>query len=93
MNFTYLQDVFGENFPAGGDQRYLRELMEDSRAVRVLKSAGYQIATFEGEYWGAQIGGADYNFKEWWFRNIFDIGVLQDDAAADGLKCGGYPRA
>jgi len=77
LNFSYLGELLGDQLAASGDQRYLRQLMQDSRAVRLLKQAGYQIVSFESEYWGANIGGVDVDLKEWWFVNHFNFGVLQ----------------
>jgi hypothetical protein len=64
LNFSYLGELLGDQLAASDDQRYLRQLMQDSRAVRLLKRAGYRIVSFESEYWGANIGGVDVNLKE-----------------------------
>lgn len=77
LNFTYLQDVVGEQLGDLTDRRFLRELMQDSRAVRLLKSAGYSIVSFSSEYSEAQIGSFDREMREWWFPNQFVIGMAQ----------------
>lgn len=77
LNFTYLDEVVGDNLADATDRRFLRELMRDSRAVRLLKAAGYNTASFEGEYEEVRIGKTDYPLGEWWFPNSFTIGLLQ----------------
>ena len=90
LNFSYLGEILGDQLAASGDQRYLRQLMQDSRAVRLLKQAGYRIVSFESEYWGANIGGVDVNLKEWWFVNHFNFGVLQMTPLPTLLQAVGY---
>jgi len=77
MNFTYLQDVVGEELSEFRDRRFLREMMQESRAVRLLREAGYSIASFSSEYSEAQIGSVDVALSEWWFPNQFVIGLAQ----------------
>jgi hypothetical protein len=90
LNFSYLGELLGDQLAASSDQRYLRQLMQDSRAVRLLKKAGYRIVSFESEYWGANIGGVDVNLKEWWFVNHFNFGVLQMTPLPRLLQALGY---
>jgi hypothetical protein len=90
LNFTYLQDVFSEELAVASGHRFLGDLMRDNRAVRLLKSAGYQVVTFEGEYWEANIGGVDVNLKEWWFLNVFSLGILQMTPLPAVLDALGY---
>jgi hypothetical protein len=90
LNFSYLGELLGEQLAGSGDERYLRQLMQDSRAVRLLKQAGYRIVSFESEYWGANIGGADVELKEWWFVNHFNFGVLQMTLLPRLLQAMGY---
>jgi hypothetical protein len=75
LNFSYLDGLFGSELGEFQDRRFLRELMQRSRAVRLLHSAGYQVATFRGEYSEAQIGGVDVSLGEWWFLNQFQLGL------------------
>lgn len=77
LNFSYLGELLGDQLAASGDQRYLRQLMQDSRAVRLLKRSGYRIVSFESGCWGANIGGVHVDLKEWRFVNHFNFGVLQ----------------
>jgi hypothetical protein len=77
MNFAYLDEPLGRQLNESQDRRFLRELMRESRAVRLLKSAGYKIVSFEGEYQEARIGSTDTRVQEWWFLNSFNIGLLQ----------------
>jgi hypothetical protein len=90
LNFTYLQDLFGSGLAAADSHGYLRDLMEDSRIVRLLKSANYRIVAYEGEYWEANIGNVDTNLKEWWFPNVFSLGILQMTPLPDLLEAAGY---
>lgn len=90
LNFSYLQDLFGSGLASADDHRYLRDLMEDSRIVRLLKSANYRIVTYESEYWGANIGNVDTNLKEWWFPSLFSVGILQMTPVPDLLEAAGY---
>jgi hypothetical protein len=90
LNFSYLGEILGDQLASSGDERYLRQLMQDSRAVRLLKQAGYRIVSFESEYWGANIGGVDVDIKEWWFVNHFNFGVLQMTPLPRLLQAMGY---
>ena len=91
LNFTYLQDLFGDELAVAGDQRFLRELMHNPRAVRLLRSSGYKIASFESEYWAANIGDVDVNLKEPWFLNSFSLRVLQMTIVPPLLQAFGHP--
>lgn len=90
LNFAYLQDLFGPGLAEAESHRYLRDLMQDSRIVRLLKSADYQIVSYEGEYWEANIGGVDTNLKEWWFPNVFSLAILQMTPVLDLIEATGY---
>jgi hypothetical protein len=91
LNFARLQDLFGDQLAAASDQRFLRDLMRNPRAVRLLKSAGYEIVSFESEYWAANIGDVDVNLKEPWFLNSFSLRVLQMTVVPPLLQAFGYP--
>jgi hypothetical protein len=91
LNFAYLQDVFGDHLAGASDQRFLREMMHSPRAVRLLKSAGYKVVSFESEYWAANIGDVDVNLKEPWFPSGFSLRVLQMTVVPPLLQALGYP--
>jgi hypothetical protein len=91
LNFSHLQDLFGDQLASASDQRFLRELMQNPRAVRLLKSARYKIVSFESEYWAANIGDVDVNLKEPWFLSSFSLRVLQMTVVPPLLQAFGYP--
>jgi len=90
LNFIYLQDVLGDQLAGASGHQFLGDLMRDNRTVRLLKSVGYQVVSFEGEYWEANIGGVDVNLKEWWFLNVFNLGILQMTPLSAALDAVGY---
>ena len=77
MNFTYLDEVIGGNLQPNTDWVFMRELLADNRACRLLRAAGYSIVSFESEYSEVGIRDVDVHLSEWWFLNAYQIGMLQ----------------
>jgi hypothetical protein len=90
LNSMYWDDL-GEQLGEFSDRRFMREMMQRSRVVGALRSAGYRIVAFDTEYSEAGIGGADVVVREWWYPNAFQIAWLQMTPLPDMLETLGYP--
>ncbi len=91
LNFTHLKDLFDDQLAGASDQRFLRDLMHNPRVARLLQSAGYEIVSFESEYWAANIGDVDVNLREPWFFSTFSLRVLQMTVVPPLLHALGKP--
>ena len=91
MNFVYLQDVFGEEFRSTADFSPLRNLVHNSRSVRMLQEAGYTAVSFSSEYTEARVGPVDSNVAEWWFPSQFAIGLANMTPFVSAFRALGYP--
>ena len=77
LNFSYLDEMVGDQMKDETDRRFMRDLLRQSRAVRLLRRAGYSIVNVASEYYEAEIGGADVDVREWWHLNIFEGTILE----------------
>jgi hypothetical protein len=76
LNFVYLDEVLGNRLGDLRDRRFVRELLRDSRAVGLLRKAGYSTVAFASEFYEAEIASADLRVAEWWFPNTFETGLI-----------------
>jgi hypothetical protein len=90
LNSMYWDDL-GARLGEFSDRRFMREMMQRSRVVEALRSAGYRIVAFDTEYSEAGIGGVDVLVREWWYPNAFQIAWLQMTPLPDALEALGYP--
>lgn len=76
LNFAYLDEVLGNKLGDLQDRRFVRELLRDSRTVRMLKKAGYSTVAFASEFYEAEIADPDLEVTQWWFPNLFETGLV-----------------
>ncbi len=76
LNLAYLDDLVAAAGSELVDFGPLRDLIRNSRLVRVLKRRGYSTAAFSSPYYNADLGAADVylDSRAWW--SDFEIGLI-----------------
>ena len=65
LNYEYLDDLLGGDLGDFSDRSFARELIRDSRAVKMLRRAGYSIVSIESAHTEANIADPDVEIKKW----------------------------
>lgn len=91
LNLGYANELVGESLGEFSDRRFLRELMRDNRAKRLLRKAGYSIVSFSSEYIEVQMGAVDVEMREWWFPSMFVLTLAEMTPIRAILDALNYP--
>lgn len=76
LNFDYLHEFLGASLTGVKDRRFVRGLLQENRAVRLLQNAGYDITAIASPYYEANVLEADTVVTDWRYPTVFEMALL-----------------